>query len=174
MTAAASRPEVVVIAALSKHNRVIGRGYDLPWPPIRPDLKRFKQLTKGHALVMGRTTFESIILQFGRLLPDRRMVVLTSRGALPDYPDVETFSTLPGALQALQNESLIFIGGGARPYAEALTLADRLELTLVEGTYEGDVYFPPYEHLIGSEFHLTAQERGPGYAFHTYQRLPAA
>ncbi len=142
----------------------------MPWPPLRDDLKRFKWLTRGHALIVGRTTFESIIRQFGKPLPERRMVVLTSRGPLPDFPDIETFSSLSQATGATRNESIVFVGGGARPYAEALPLADRLELTLVEGAYEGDTYFPPYAHLIGTRYELVAEEPGDGFSFVTYRR----
>ncbi len=169
MPSASTRPETVIIAALASRDRLIGRGHNLPWPPLRDDLKRFKWLTRGHALIVGRTTFESIIRQFGKPLPERRMVVLTSRGPVPDFPDVETFSSLPQAIRAARNESIVFIGGGARPYTEALLLADRLELTLVEGTFEGDTYFPPYAHLIGTRYEWVAEEPGDGCSFVTYR-----
>ena len=163
-------PEIVIIAALAREDRLIGRGLALPWPPLREDLRRFKRLTSGHALIVGRTTFESIVHQFGRPLPKRRMMVLTSRGVLPGYPDVETFASLPAALHATRNARVVFIGGGAQLYAEALPLADRLELTLVEGRYKGDKYFPPYAHLIGPRYVLTDEKYSDGCAFVTYRR----
>ena len=165
----APRPQVVVIAAIATQNRLIGRQCGLPWPPIHEDLRRFKQLTLGHALIVGRSTFESIILQFGRPLPRRRMMVLTTRGSLPGHPDIETFPSLPAALHAAQGEKRVFVAGGTRPYREALELADRLELTLVEGAYEGDTYFPPYAQLIETRYELANKVTRSGYSFQTYQ-----
>ncbi len=170
MAPAAAGSEIVIIAALAARDRLIGRGLGLPWPPLREDLRRFKRLTRGCPLVVGRRTFESIIAQFGSVLPGRRMLVLTSRGPLLDYPGIEVFRSLTHALDAVRKEPVVFIGGGTRPYREALGLADRLELTLVEGGYEGDTYFPPYEHLIGSQYTLTGEVPGDGYSFKTYCR----
>lgn len=164
-------PELVIIAAVAERNRVIGRGMDLPWR-LPGDLKRFKRLTLGYPLLMGRRTFESVIHQFGGPLPGRRMVVLSTRGPLPDYPDIEVYPTLHAALAALAGEARVFIGGGGTVYEQCLLLADRMELTLVEGDYEGDALFPPFEHLVGTAFEVTAEERHPGYRFVTYRRKP--
>jgi dihydrofolate reductase len=163
-------PELVIIAAVAEENRVIGDGMELPWH-IPEDLKRFKRLTTGHALLMGRRTFESIVHQFGGPLPDRRLVVLTSQGALPDYPDVEAYPSIDDALDALQGAGTVFIGGGEAVYQQFLPEADRLELTLVEGDYEGDTYFPEYEHLIGTVFDQTDETPGDGFRFVTYERI---
>ena len=163
------RPEIVLIAAVAEKNRVIGKGNDLPWH-IPEDLKRFKRLTTGHPLLMGRRTFESILHQFGGPLPGRRLVVLTSRGPFEEYPEVETYDSVDEAMEALSDADTVFIGGGGAIYAEFLPIADRLELTLVEGDYEGDTFFPPYEHLIGSTFELKAEEKHENYRFVTYAR----
>lgn len=163
------RPEIVLIAAVAEKNRVIGKGDDLPWH-ISEDLQRFKQLTTGHPLLMGRRTFESILHQFGGPLPGRRLVVLTSRGPFEAYPEVETYASVDEAMEALSGAGTVFIGGGGAIYAEFLPIADRLELTLVEGDYDGDTFFPPYEHLIGSTFELTAEEKRENYRFVTYAR----
>ncbi len=165
-----SRPEIVIIAALSKRNRVIGRDMDLPWH-IPEDLKRFKQLTTGYPLLMGRKTFESIVHQFGGPLGSRRNVVLTTRGTLEDYPDIETYAAVDEAMAALQDEERVFIGGGGQVYTQFLERAHRLELTLVEGDYEGDTYFPAYEHLVGELFRMVAVENRDGYRFVTLQRI---
>ncbi len=163
-------PEIVLIAAVAEENRVIGRGMDLPWY-LPGDLKRFKRLTMGHPLVMGRRTFLSLVHQFGGPLPNRRNVVLTTRGPLADFPDIETYGSIPEALAALSDCERIFIGGGGTVYAQCLLLADRLELTLVEGHYDGDAFFPPYEHLVGDHFERVAEEALEGYRFVTYRRL---
>lgn len=163
-------PEIVLIAALSEESRLIGRDLDLPWH-LPEDLKRFKRLTVGHPLVMGRKTFDSLIHQFGGPLPQRRNIVLTSSRTYSDYPEVETFSSVDALLEALQDEPRIFIGGGSAIYETFLTKADRLELTLVEGNYEGNVFFPRYEHLIGPVFEVTDQEPRDGFRFVTYERV---
>lgn len=162
--------KLILIAAVAEKNRVIGRDMDLPWH-LPEDLKRFKRLTTGHPLLMGRRTFESIVHQFGGPLPKRRNVVLTSHGPLEAYPQVETHPSVDAALAALDGEDVVFVGGGAAIYAQFLPRADRLELTLVEGDYEGDTFFPPFEHLIGPTFRVTHEDRRDGYRFVTYERI---
>jgi len=163
-------PEIVLIAAVAETNRVIGKDMDLPWH-LPEDLKHFKRLTTGHALLMGRKTFESIVHQFGGPLPDRRIVVLTSQGELYEYPEVEAYASIDDAMDALADEDLVFIGGGEAVYRQFLPRADRLELTLVEGDYEGDTYFPPYEHLIGKIFERVDEGPREGFRFVTYERI---
>lgn len=162
-------PEIVLIAAVAEKNRVIGKDLDLPWH-LPADLRRFKRLTLGHPLVMGRRTFESLVQQFGGPLPGRRNVVLTSRDAVSDDPRVETYASVKAAMAAVQEADVVFIGGGEAVYAQFLPRADRLELTLVEGDYEGDTYFPPYEHLVGTQFERVAVEPHDGFRFETYVR----
>lgn len=162
-------PELVLIAAVAEENHVIGQDKDLPWH-IPEDLKHFKELTTGHALLVGRRTFESILHQFGGPLPNRRMVVLTTQGPCDEYPEVETYSSIDDALDALANEEIVFIGGGESIYEQFLPRADRLELTLIEGEYEGDTYFPPFEHLVGDVFEVTAVDERDGFRFVTYER----
>jgi dihydrofolate reductase len=163
-------PELVLIAAVAEENRVIGRDRDLPWH-IPADLRRFKALTTGHPLVMGRRTFESVVHQFGGPLPDRRMVVLTTQGPFDAYPDVETYASIDAAMDAVADADRVFIGGGAAIYEQFLPRADRLELTLVEGDYEGDTYFPPFEHLIGDVFEEVGVDARDGFRFVTYERM---
>ncbi len=119
-------------------NGVIGVDGDLPWR-LSADLRRFKALTVGHTVVMGRKTHESI----GRPLPHRRNLVLSRR---PDYraEGCEVFADLPSAIEAARaaGESELFVIGGAAVYAEALPLADRLHLTRVRMEPEGDTRFP--------------------------------
>jgi len=162
-------PEIVLIAAVAEENRVIGKDKDLPWH-LPEDLKRFKELTTEHALLMGRRTFESIVHQFGGPLPDRRMVVLTTQGPFEKYPEVETYGSIDAALDAVADEEIVFIGGGESIYEQFLPKADRLELTLIEGDYEGDTYFPPFEHLVGDVFDVTAVDERDGFRFVTYGR----
>jgi dihydrofolate reductase len=168
--------ELVVIAAVAEENRVIGDGLDLPWR-IPEDLRRFKRLTSGHPVIMGRRTFESLLHQFGGPLSGRDNVVLTRHPMHTDHANVHVYSSLDAALGAFAGCERIFIGGGASVYEAALPLADRLELTLVEGTFSGDTHFPPYEHLIGPVFERSAceahpaAEGRPGFRFETFLRL---
>lgn len=161
--------EIVIIAAVAEINRVIGNGNDLPWH-IPEDLRRFKRLTLGHPMIMGRRTFESIIHQFGGPLPRRRLLVVTSRGTIDGYPEIEAFTDVEAALEAAAGAEQVFIGGGASIYEQFLDIADRMELTLVEGDFEGDTYFPDYERLIGPVFRKTAEEAHDGFRFATYER----
>ncbi len=163
-------PEIVLIAAVAEKNRVIGQDLSLPWH-IPEDLKHFKRHTLGHPLVMGRKTFESLVEQFGGPLKRRRNIVLTSRGEIEGYPDIETYPSAEAMLEALKDEPVIYIGGGGKVYEYFLEDADRLELTLVEGDYEGNAFFPPFEHLIGTVFEVAEVRPREGFRFVTYQRL---
>ena len=164
------RPELVIIAAVGEENRVIGQGQDLPWH-IPADLKRFKALTSGHPIIMGHRTFESLVNQFGGPLPNRRNMVLTRGASYPEYENVEVFGSIDEALEAAADAETIFIGGGATVFEAFLPLAHRLELTLVEGSFEGDVFFPEYEHLIGTDFRIAHVEPHDGFRFVTYRRM---
>jgi len=164
------RPVIILIAAVAEKNRLIGKGMDLPWR-LPEDLRRFKQLTLGHPLIMGRRTFEAVIHQFGGPLPGRRILVLTSQEMLTDFPEIETFPSLDRALAAASDSPTVFIGGGANVYRESLAVAHILELTLVEGDFEGDTYFPRYEHLIGKVFKKTQEDPRNGFRFVTYERI---
>jgi dihydrofolate reductase len=150
--------KLALIVAIAR-NRVIGKGGKLPWH-ISEDLKRFKRLTTGHAVLMGRKTFESI----GRSLPNRRNVVISATR----QAGVETYRTIPEALEALKDQEKVFVIGGGQLYAYLLDFADELYLTLVDRDAEGDTFFPPYEHLLGSRFHEVGREEHEGFTFVDY------
>jgi dihydrofolate reductase len=126
-----------LIVAMSE-NRVIGREGRLPWH-LPADLKRFKQLTTGHPIIMGRKTFESI----GRALPNRRNIVIT-RQRNWRAAGAETVHSLTYAIRLASEyvDDEVFIIGGADVFRDALPQADTLYLTLVHETIEGDVHFP--------------------------------
>lgn len=153
--------KLIIIAALSR-NRVIGKDGRLPWH-ISEDLQRFKRLTTGHTVLMGRKTYESL----GKPLPLRRNVVLTSH----TIPDVETYPTLAQALQALEKEEKVFVIGGGEIFAQLLDHADELHLTLIDKEVEGDTFFPPYKHLIGTRYRLVSREEHEGFAFEDYVKV---
>lgn len=153
--------KLIIIAALNR-KRVIGKDGKVPWH-IPEDLKRLKRLTTGHALLMGRRTFESLKTP----LPNRRHVVLTAR----TIPGVETYATIPEALKALQDQEKVFVFGGGEIFAIMLEKADEWYLTLVDNEESGDTFFPPYEHLIGNSHLLVAREEHEGYRFLDYRRV---
>ncbi len=150
--------KLIIIAALNK-KRVIGHNGKLPWH-ISEDLKRFKKLTVGHTVLMGRKTFESM----GKPLPDRRNVVLASK----EIPGVETYPTITAALGVLRDQEKIFVIGGGKIFEQFLDMADELHLTLVDIEVDGDTFFPSYEHLIGTHFMLVNEEKHEGYTFQDY------
>ena len=157
--------EVVCIAAYAD-NRIIGANNMLPWH-LSSDLKRFKSLTLGHPIIMGRRTFESL---GNRPLPGRRNIVVSQT----EQPGVETFPSLDAALAACGQAPLAFVSGGARLYAAALEqgLATRLELTRVFLSPQGDAAFPAFEHayaLVASE---VGEEKGLAFRYETWLKKP--
>jgi dihydrofolate reductase len=156
--------ELQLIVAMAE-NRCIGRDGGLPWH-ISEDLKRFKRLTMGHAIIMGRKTHESI----GRALPGRRNLVVSRRQGL-ELAGCETFPSVADAIEAAwETDPAPFVIGGASIYEAALPRVTRLHLTEVGRPVEGDTFFPP---LPPGEFRETAREPGEteGVAFVTLERV---
>lgn len=140
---------ISVIVAVAR-NGVIGDGNRLIWH-IGEDLRRFKAITSGHPVVMGRKTFESL----GRPLPNRTNVVITRQtGYRADGCIVA--GSLDEAIALFDPAEEIFVIGGAQVYAQAMPLADRFYLTLVDRDYEGDTRFPDWN---GGEWELRSEER---------------
>ena len=164
-------PLVVVIAALARENRCIGRDTCLPWH-VPEDMRRFKRLTYGFPLIMGRVTCEGLIRDFGGPLPGRKTLALTRNPEVFIHPEIKICQSLDSALEQVKEAEKVFIAGGAGVYRDALKFADRLELTLIDGAYEGDTFFPNYEHLIGTTFTCTNEDRRDGFSFVTYDRTP--
>jgi dihydrofolate reductase len=144
---------VSLIAALAR-NRVIGRENQLPWR-LPEDLKRFKALTMGHPVLMGRKTSESI----GKPLPGRLNLVVSRAGLSFD-------DALSKARDSGTDE--LFVIGGAQIYEKALPLADRMYLTLIDSDVEGDAYFPQWDP---GEFRETAREPRDGFSFVNLERV---
>lgn len=139
------QPHVCAVVAIGR-NRELGKGNKLLWK-IPADVQRFRDLTRGHPLIMGRKTFESILSYRGSPLPERTNIVITRD---PDwkYKDVIVAHSLKEALEKAKEASgseEIHIGGGAELYKEVLPLIDKLYLTLIDAEGEADTFFPPYE-----------------------------
>jgi dihydrofolate reductase len=171
-----NKPEIIIIAALAESNRAIAKNGKLPWK-IPEDSKRFQSLTLNHTVIVGRNTWEKDLKNSP--LKNRNLIVISSNPEAVqmelrsiNYPEeVLVCNSLKEALEKAQDPEKIFIAGGASIYAQGLELANTLELTLVEGDFEGDTFFPEYQHLIGSQFELVAKEERPGFQFETYKRI---
>ncbi len=164
--------KVSIIAAMAE-NGVIGRGGQLPWR-LSADLKRFKRLTMGHTVIMGRKTWESI----GRPLPGRRMIVVT-RQAGYRAEGIEVVGSFDEALAMAQSAGAeeVFVIGGAEIYRLALPRADRLYMTLVLAEVEGDAKFPLIDWDMwaraDSESHESDAENEYPSLFYTFERCEA-
>lgn len=157
---------ITIIAAVAQ-NRAIGyRNKLLYWLPN--DLKRFKALTTGHTIIMGRNTFES--LPKGAL-PNRRNVVVSRTQT--DFPGCDCYPSLREALASCKKDEDIYIIGGASIYGQAIGLADRLCLTEIADTpAAADCFFPAYDnwHEVWREEHDTDEKHHQRYAFVDYEK----
>lgn len=156
---------ITIIVAVGKNN-VIGKANSLPWY-IPEDLKRFKALTLGHTVIMGRKTYESILARIHKPLPDRKNIVITRQSNFSVQDGGEVFSSLDEAIAAHAHEK-IFIIGGAEIYNQAMSKVDRLLVTEVAGDHAGDVFFPKIDAAIWRE---VAREPHDGYTFVEYARM---
>lgn len=157
-------PQINIIAALAA-NRAIGyKNKLLYWLPN--DLRRFKALTTGHTIIMGRNTFLS--LPKGAL-PNRRNIVLSR--SVKEHPGCDTFASLEDALLACKDDEEVFVIGGASVYTQALPLAHRLCLTEIKDTpTEADAYFPVYDawQEVEREHHEKDEKHAFEYDFVDY------
>lgn len=172
--------KISLIAAMAE-NRVIGRDNRLPWH-LPDDLKRFRRLTTGHTVIMGRKTYEAI----GKPLPDRRSIVVTTR-PLTERPPPDSVVAAGSIDEALElvggaggvggvgGEAEVFVAGGEAIYRLTLPRADRLYLTLVHAAIPGDAHFPPLDlsqwKLIEDERHEANQRHAYAFSFRTYDRV---
>ena len=130
---------IAIIAAMDR-NRLIGDGDRLPWR-LAADMRRFRALTMGHPIIMGRRTHESI----GKVLPGRRNIVL-SRNSDYRAPGCEVVADLQAALDVCDSSDTPMVMGGAQIYRQVLPRAQRMYLTLLDGSFNGDTWFPEYDH----------------------------
>ncbi len=139
-------PKISIVVAISAKRRALGKENKLLWH-IPDDMKRFKELTMGHPVIMGRKTFESILGYLGKPLPGRTSIVLTRDNT---YQPADGVLVAHSPTEALEKASSldpeeIFIGGGAELYVQMLPQVNRLYLTLVDDEPEADAFFPEYE-----------------------------
>jgi dihydrofolate reductase len=154
---------IALIAAVAKNN-VIGNKNDLPWY-LPEDLKRFKQLTLGKVVVMGRKTYDSIAARLNKPLPGRTSVVISTQD-LRMPAGVELYHNLNDATAAHQAQE-IFIIGGEQIFKQSLNLADTLYITKIDKDYEGDAFFPVIDEKLWKK---VEEEKFEGYSFLIYKR----
>jgi dihydrofolate reductase len=158
------KPKIHMIAAVAKNN-VIGKSNDLPWY-IPEDLKKFKDLTLGKTVLMGRKTYESILNRLGKPLPNRKHIVITKDQAYEaKHPDVVVLHDLNQALDGLKDDVMVI--GGGEIYKQMMDLADVLHITHVHKDIEGDTFFPEIDNVV---WRKESEEPGNGFTWVKYVR----
>ncbi|WP_081211999.1 dihydrofolate reductase [Salegentibacter sediminis] len=158
---------LTMIAAAAKNN-ALGKENDLVWH-LPDDFKRFKQLTTGHHIIMGRKTFES----FPQPLPNRTHIIVTRNR---DYTakGAVVVHTLERAIEIAQDDPQPFIIGGGEIYELALPIAEKIELTRIHSNFEADTFFPELDEnkwkLVKEEFHPTDEKHKYAFTYLTYER----
>lgn len=153
-----------IIAAIGK-NRELGRDNKLLWS-LKGDLKFFKEKTTNHTIIMGRKTFESL----GRLLPNRKHVVISSSNNFPE--EVDVYNNIESLLSHYKDTSEeLFIIGGVKIYSEFIDYATKMYLTLVDGEFDADVYFPMFDENDWTKTVLSEnEENGLKYKHVLYEK----
>lgn len=162
--------DIALIAAVAE-NRVIGHEKEMPWH-ISEDLQRFKRLTTGHPVILGRRTYETVLEALGEPFPGRTSVVLTSQSL--DLPPAAVVANsvgeaieLAAADASAREVDTIYVAGGGRVYEQFLPHATRLVLTEIHDTYEGDTRFPAWDE---DEWVEVDREEHEAFDFATYER----
>ncbi|MEO8885064.1 MAG: dihydrofolate reductase [Mucilaginibacter sp.] len=148
---------VSIVVAIAQNN-AIGKNNQLLWH-LPKDLKHFKEITSGHTIIMGRKTYYSV----GKPLPNRRNIIITRQDITIE--GCEVVNSLPDALKLAEGVDEVFIVGGAEIYKQALTLTDRIYLTIVHQNFDGDTYFPEIKEDIWKETERTDHQADEKHAF---------
>ena len=159
--------ELTIIAAVSINN-IIGNKNKLIWK-LSNDLKRFRNLTTNHSVIMGRKTFESL----PNPLPDRDNIVIT-RDTNYSKPNIQVCSSIEDAINLTKIDTQPFIIGGGQIYTQTINIVDKIELTRVHEEFDGDAYFPeiPLDifELINEENYNSDLENEFDYSYLTYKK----
>lgn len=161
--------ELTIIVAAAENN-AIGKDNKLIWH-LSNDLKRFKALTNGHHIIMGRKTFES----FPKPLPNRTHVVITRQTDYKAPDGIIIVNSLEKAIEVSKNDSQPFVIGGGEIYKQAMAIADKIEITRVHETFDADAFFPEIDSKIwketANEFHQKDENHDYEFSFLTYIRI---
>ena len=156
---------IILIAAIANNNE-LGKNNEIIWH-LPDDFKRFKQLTTGHHIIMGRKTFES----FPKPLPNRTHIVISRQKNYAPAGCI-VVGNLEAALEKCPKDQNVFIIGGAQIYALALPICDKLELTKIDGSFEADAYFPDINNdkwqLVNEEFHGKDEKHAFEFSYQTF------
>jgi dihydrofolate reductase len=147
-------PSWIAVVAVAD-NGVIGRGDQLPWR-LSSDLRRFRSLTMGHCLLMGRKTFQSI----GKPLPGRQTIVLSRNNFQCSYPEIKVVSQLSQVNALVEKPRNVMVVGGAEIYRTALSRCSQIWITRVRADVAGDVYFPTVDWSQWNRMHFESIEAG--------------
>lgn len=162
--------QTITMIAAAGENNALGKNNDLLWH-LPDDFKRFKQLTTGHCILMGRKTFES----FPNTLPNRTHIIITrDENYVVDHPDCIVVNSLEEAIKQAAKDKFPFIIGGGEIYKQGEPFAHKLELTRVHANFEADTFFPEIDEqlwkLVASEYHPKDDRHNYDFTYLTYER----
>lgn len=157
---------MITLIAAAAENNSLGKNNDLIWH-LPDDFKRFKAITSGHYIIMGRKTFES----FPKPLPNRTHVIIT-RQKNYNPENCIVVNSLEKAIEICPKDEDIFVIGGGEIYQQSIAIADKIELTRVHSTFEADTFFPEIDttiwELVQEEFHPKDEKHLFDFSFQTY------
>ncbi len=160
---------MLTITAAASENNALGKDNQLVWH-LPDDFKRFKAITSGHCIVMGRKTFES----FPKPLPNRTHIIITRQKNYEAPEGCLLASSLQKAIDLCPKEEEVFIIGGGEIYKQSIEIADKIDLTRVHATIEADTFFPEIDEtkweLVFEEFHSKDEKHDYDFTFLTYIR----
>ena len=162
---------IITMIAAAGENNAIAKDGDLPWH-LPDDFKRFKKLTSGHSIIMGRKTFDA----FDKPLPDRKHIIITrDKSYTTDFDGCVVVHSLEDALGMVETEPLSFIIGGGEIYKQAEPFSNTIELTRVHESFEGDTFFPKIDKkvwkLVTEEYHPKDTKHKYAFSYLTYIRI---
>jgi len=160
---------MIILIAAAAQNNALGKDNQMLWH-LPADFRRFKALTSGHHIIMGRKTFESL----PGMLPSRTHIIVTRQSDF-SVPGCIIANSLEDAIELAPADEDVFVIGGAQIYRQALPIADRVELTRVHTTLDADAYFPELDpaqwKLVSTEEHPTDERHAYAFTFETYDRI---
>ncbi|MDC2975218.1 dihydrofolate reductase [Bacteroidota bacterium] len=163
------KKSITIIVAAAENN-AIGKDNDLIWS-LPNDLKRFKKLTSGHSIIMGRKTFDS----FPGLLPNRKHIVISRNKNISFSDEVTVVNNFEDAIRETGNDENPFIIGGGQIYKLAMDLSDKIELTRVHEEFKADTFFPKIDKdkwkLINEEFNEKDEKHQFSFTYKTYIKI---